>query len=155
MTSFQKQIKLKAYRRGYHLITDEILKDVKQELSSIDVGIFHVFIQHTSASLTINENADPDVRVDFFWRGSFFFDKSSVGVLVGVSIGDDGRGAIANPVVVTTSRKPGLFGVVIFFSIKAREIALISKKLITKPPTADTLELSKKHRPRRYDGLFW
>lgn len=73
MTSFQKQIKLKAYRRGYHLITDEILKDVKQELSSIDVGIFHVFIQHTSASLTINENADPDARVDFFFAWFFFF----------------------------------------------------------------------------------
>lgn len=65
MTSFQKEIRLKAYRRGFHLITDEILKEVKSELISIDIGVFHVFIQHTSASLTINENADPSVRVDF------------------------------------------------------------------------------------------
>lgn len=65
MTSFQKEIELKAYRRGFHLITKEVLQEIKPELSSIDIGVFHVFIQHTSASLTINENADPSVRVDF------------------------------------------------------------------------------------------
>lgn len=65
MTSFQKEFTLKAYSRGFHLITKEIMQEVKQELSSIDIGVFHVFIQHTSASLTINENADPSVRVDF------------------------------------------------------------------------------------------
>ena len=50
-------------RRGVHLVTDEVMRGV--DLSGISVGLLHVFIQHTSASLTINENADPDVRTDF------------------------------------------------------------------------------------------
>ena len=49
--------------RGFHLVTREILEQVP-ELKNISTGIMHVFIQHTSASLTINENADPDVRTD-------------------------------------------------------------------------------------------
>jgi secondary thiamine-phosphate synthase enzyme len=65
MHSFQKEIRLRPRRRGFHLITDELLHQVKDELKLIDVGVFHVFIKHTSASLTLNENADPDVRVDF------------------------------------------------------------------------------------------
>ena len=60
----QKSIRLAAARRGFHLITHEILRAIP-ELESIQVGWMQVFIQHTSASLTINENADPDVRVDF------------------------------------------------------------------------------------------
>ncbi len=64
MKSFQKEISLEPYTRGYHLITNEILKHIT-ELKEIQVGWMHVFIKHTSASLTINENADPSVRVDF------------------------------------------------------------------------------------------
>ena len=60
---YQKQITLAAKRRGFHLVTREIV-DQLPELKSLEVGLLHVFIQHTSASLTINENADPDVRVD-------------------------------------------------------------------------------------------
>ena len=60
----QKSIRLAAARRGFHLITHEILRAIP-ELESIQVGWMQVFIQHTSASWTINENADPDVRVDF------------------------------------------------------------------------------------------
>jgi secondary thiamine-phosphate synthase enzyme len=60
---FQKQLTLSAKRRGFHLVTREIV-DQLPELKSLEVGLLHVFIQHTSASLTINENADPDVRVD-------------------------------------------------------------------------------------------
>lgn len=59
----QKELVLKPRSRGFHLITDEILRAIP-ELSDVDVGILHVFIQHTSASLSINENADPTVRVD-------------------------------------------------------------------------------------------
>ncbi|BDX07958.1 secondary thiamine-phosphate synthase enzyme YjbQ [Planctobacterium marinum] len=59
----QKNIRLKARNRGFHLITDEIL-DALPELSSINIGLCHLFLQHTSASLTINENADPTVRSD-------------------------------------------------------------------------------------------
>ncbi len=65
MHTFQKEIQLRARRRGFHLITDEILNAVSQDLSKIDVGVCHIFIKHTSASLTLNENADPDVRADF------------------------------------------------------------------------------------------
>lgn len=60
----QKEIRLKAKSRGFHLITDEILKQLP-EISSFRVGLINVFIKHTSASLTINENADPTVRQDF------------------------------------------------------------------------------------------
>ncbi|MCL1065537.1 secondary thiamine-phosphate synthase enzyme YjbQ [Shewanella olleyana] len=61
---FQKQINLKSRPRGFHLITDEILQQIP-ELANFSVGIMHVFLQHTSASITINENADPSVRQDF------------------------------------------------------------------------------------------
>jgi secondary thiamine-phosphate synthase enzyme len=60
----QKQIHLKARSRGFHLITQEIVQQLP-ELSDVSVGLMHLFIQHTSASLTLNENADPTVRQDF------------------------------------------------------------------------------------------
>ncbi len=59
----QKTLTLRARRRGFHLIADEIEQQLPQ-LRSISVGLLHLFVQHTSASLTINENADPTVRVD-------------------------------------------------------------------------------------------
>lgn len=59
----QRQLVLNARRRGFHLITDEVLEHLS-ELRVIKVGLLHLFIQHTSASLSINENADPDVRID-------------------------------------------------------------------------------------------
>ncbi len=64
MTWIQKEITLKAKPRGFHLITNEILDHV-EEMKTIEVGIAHIFIKHTSASLTVNENADPSVRSDF------------------------------------------------------------------------------------------
>ncbi len=64
MKSFQNQIKLKSYSRGFHLITDTVL-DALPEISQINIGQLQVFIKHTSASLTINENADFTVRTDF------------------------------------------------------------------------------------------
>lgn len=60
----QKEIRLKPRNRGFHLITDEVLAQIP-ELGSINIGLLNVFIKHTSASLTINENADPTVRQDF------------------------------------------------------------------------------------------
>ena len=59
----QTTIELRARDRGFHLITDEVLRQVP-DLSGCQVGLLHLFIQHTSASLAINENADPDVRGD-------------------------------------------------------------------------------------------
>lgn len=60
----QTKITLSPKSRGYHIITDEILTQIP-EVENIQTGIAHIFIQHTSASLTINENADPSVRRDF------------------------------------------------------------------------------------------
>lgn len=59
----QKSIKLKAQQRGFHLITSKLVSQLP-ELANINIGLAHFFIQHTSASLTINENADPTVRQD-------------------------------------------------------------------------------------------
>jgi len=60
----QKEIRLPAKTRGFHLVTNEILRQLP-ELQNFNVGLLNVFIKHTSASLTINENADPSVRQDF------------------------------------------------------------------------------------------
>jgi len=60
----QKEIQLQAKSRGFHLITGEIINNIP-ELTTIKVGMLNIFIKHTSASLTINENADPTVRDDF------------------------------------------------------------------------------------------
>jgi secondary thiamine-phosphate synthase enzyme len=59
----QTELELPAYKRGFHLITKEVVSSL--DISQIKTGLLHVFIQHTSASLTINENASPDVRRDF------------------------------------------------------------------------------------------
>ncbi len=63
MKVIQKEIILTPKKRGFHLITNEVLKAIP-EIKEIKSGIAQVFIKHTSASLTINENADPDVRAD-------------------------------------------------------------------------------------------
>jgi secondary thiamine-phosphate synthase enzyme len=64
MKIFQKEITLNPYRRGFHLISHEIVNSFN-EIKEIEAGLLHVFIKHTSASLTLNENADPTVRTDF------------------------------------------------------------------------------------------
>ncbi len=64
MTFFQREIQLEPFSRGFHLITSEILNAVP-EISQIKIGQTQIFIKHTSASLTINEDADYTVRTDF------------------------------------------------------------------------------------------
>ncbi|MGB5378588.1 secondary thiamine-phosphate synthase enzyme YjbQ [Muriicola sp.] len=64
MLMFQKEMMLPPYKRGLHLITELIVAEF-EELKSIELGMAQIFIKHTSASLTINENADPAVRSDF------------------------------------------------------------------------------------------
>ena len=64
MAWLQKELALNAKRRGFHLITQEIAAQLP-ELGRFRVGLAHLFIQHTSASLCLNENADPTVRQDF------------------------------------------------------------------------------------------
>lgn len=64
MTFFQKEITLSPRSRGFHLITSEIKDALQTELLSVQQGIVNLFIKHTSASLTLNENIDPSVRGD-------------------------------------------------------------------------------------------
>jgi len=71
MKIFQQSLRLSERRRGFHLITADVLSAFP-EITEIRTGICQVFIQHTSASLTINENADPTVRHDF----EMYFNKA-------------------------------------------------------------------------------
>ena len=71
MAWYQREIRLSAKPRGFHLITNEVVQQLP-ELSDISAGVAHVFILHTSASLTLNENASPDVRTDM----EAFFNKA-------------------------------------------------------------------------------
>lgn len=71
MKIHQQELHLSPRKRGFHLITREVTQAVP-DISAINAGMCQVFIQHTSASLTINENADPTVRMDF----ETFFNKA-------------------------------------------------------------------------------
>ncbi len=64
MQFYQRNLQLRVHERGFHLITDTVLQNLP-EVKQIKTGMLQVFIKHTSASLTINENADPTVRTDF------------------------------------------------------------------------------------------
>ena len=64
MSGIQKRIRLPEFPRGFHLVTELIEREIP-EIAGIEIGLLHLFIQHTSAGLTINENADPTVRQDF------------------------------------------------------------------------------------------
>ncbi|TWI98034.1 secondary thiamine-phosphate synthase enzyme [Mucilaginibacter frigoritolerans] len=71
MKIYQQQLQLKERKRGFHLVTAEVLQALPH-IAEFKIGICQVFIQHTSASLTINENADPTVRMDF----EMYFNKT-------------------------------------------------------------------------------
>ncbi|MBE7175301.1 MAG: YjbQ family protein [Mucilaginibacter polytrichastri] len=71
MKMFQKMLRMPAKRRGFHIVTGEVTHAIP-EISELQAGMLQVFIRHTSASLTINENADPTVRQDF----EMFFNKT-------------------------------------------------------------------------------
>jgi secondary thiamine-phosphate synthase enzyme len=71
MKIYQQTLNLKERKRGFHLITTEVVNALP-EISDLKTGILQVFIRHTSASLTINENADPTVRKDF----EMYFNKA-------------------------------------------------------------------------------
>ena len=64
MKCIQTEIKLNEYKRGFHVITEKILENIP-EIKNFKYGMMNIFIKHTSASLTINENADFSVRKDF------------------------------------------------------------------------------------------
>ena len=63
MAWYQRELQLSAVRRGFHLVTDDV-REALPEIANVRAGLLHVFIMHTSASLSINENADPDVPRD-------------------------------------------------------------------------------------------
>jgi secondary thiamine-phosphate synthase enzyme len=63
MSWYQKEISLDSSSRGFHLITEVVVSQFP-ELKKIKIGLMHIFIKHTSASITLNENYDPDVRSD-------------------------------------------------------------------------------------------
>ena len=65
MRFVQKTFRLPPYPRGFHLITRLVERELASDLPTVRVGVLHAFIQHTSASLSLNENADPTVRQDF------------------------------------------------------------------------------------------
>jgi len=71
MSWYQKEIVLEQKGRGFHLVTDEILEQIP-EIKKIKTGLMHILIKHTSASITLNENYDPDVRSDM----EKFFNKT-------------------------------------------------------------------------------
>src|SRR3569833_1118537 len=71
MMIYQQSLRLRERKRGYHLVTEEVIRAVP-EIGRIKTGMCQVFIQHTSASLCINEDADPTVRQDF----EMYFNKS-------------------------------------------------------------------------------
>lgn len=70
MKIYQKSIQMRQKSRGFHLITEEVMQSLP-EIHELTAGMCQVFIQHTSASLSLNENADPSVRQDF----EMFFNK--------------------------------------------------------------------------------
>ncbi len=71
MRTWQKTIRLSAKRRGFHLVTEEVVSQIDAGLAGFEAGVATLFLQHSSASLSINENCDPSVRHDM---ESFFND---------------------------------------------------------------------------------
>ena len=106
---FQKEIALPAYPRGFHIITNHI----KKELPMM-TGLANVFIKHTSASLTINENADPSVRVDFETHFNYLVSENQTHFLHTLEGQDD----------MTSHIKSSMLGSNINFPIKNGKLLL-------------------------------
>ena len=101
--NFQKEISVGPYPRGFHIISSEIVNELP-----VLTGLVHVFIKHTSASLTINENADPDVREDF---------ESHFNLMVSED-GNYFKHTIEGPDDMTSHIKSSLLGSSVSFPIK-------------------------------------
>ena len=84
----QKELSLSQKSRGFHLVTDEILTQLP-EIRSLSVGLLHLFIQHTSASLAVCENADPTVRVDMEAHFNHFIPENAAYYLHTLEGSDD------------------------------------------------------------------
>ena len=101
--NFQKEISIGPYPRGFHIISSKIVNELP-----VLTGLVHVFIKHTSASLTINENADPDVREDF---------ESHFNLMVSEE-GNYFKHTIEGPDDMTSHIKSSLLGSSVSFPIK-------------------------------------
>jgi secondary thiamine-phosphate synthase enzyme len=88
MKIFQHTLQLKERKRGFHLVTEEVIHSLPQ-ISGIKTGMCHVFIQHTSASLTLNEDADPTVRKDFEMYFNKVVPENDLGYIHRVEGSDD------------------------------------------------------------------
>jgi secondary thiamine-phosphate synthase enzyme len=108
----QRQVTLRARPRGFHLVTDEVL-DALPELRDVRTGLLHVLLQHTSASLTLNENASPDVRRDFetWFSGA-------------VSEGDDWEHALEGPDDMPAHIKASLLGFSLTLPVSGGRVVL-------------------------------
>ena len=101
--NFQKEITVGPFPRGFHIITNDILNELP-----IFTGLAHVFIKHTSASLTINENADPDVRDDFETHFNFLVSEDQ----------SHFKHTIEGPDDMTSHIKSSLLGSSVSFPVK-------------------------------------
>jgi len=101
----QNEIKLSAKSRGFHLITEEIIKSL-HDLNKIEVGQLHLYIKHTSASLSINENADPDVRKDLESHFNKFVPENASYYLHTLEGSDDMPAHIKNCILGTSLTIP-------------------------------------------------
>ncbi|VAW59909.1 UPF0047 protein YjbQ [hydrothermal vent metagenome] len=101
----QKELVLPAKKRGFHLVTHEIVSPLS-ELSTVETGLLHLFIKHTSASLSINENADPDVRLDLESHFNNFVPENAAYYLHTQEGGDDMPAHIKNCILGTSLTIP-------------------------------------------------
>lgn len=109
----QASLRLKSRPRGFHLVTEEVVAGLPQ-LARVRVGVLHLFLQHTSASLFINENADPDVRTDFeTWSNESMPDGAPY--LIHTAEGDDDMPA---------HLKSAVFGVSLTLPVREGRLAL-------------------------------
>jgi secondary thiamine-phosphate synthase enzyme len=112
MPWFQRVIQLPPCRRGLHLITDSVVHGLR-EIEQLQVGLLHVFLLHTSASLIINENADPDVPADL---------ESMLNALV--PEGFDYRHTVEGPDDMPAHVKVALLGNCVSVPIREGQLAL-------------------------------
>jgi secondary thiamine-phosphate synthase enzyme len=113
MIFHQATIRLEARPRGYHLVTNDLIAGIP-ELSRLRIGFLHLFLQHTSASLQINENADPDVRDDLE-RWSSEVAPDGAPYFVHTAEGDDD---------MTAHIKSGMFGVSLTIPVRDGQLQL-------------------------------
>ncbi|HET9825830.1 MAG TPA: secondary thiamine-phosphate synthase enzyme YjbQ [Chitinophagaceae bacterium] len=113
MKIFQEQVRLRERKRGFHVVTSEIVDSVKQ-IGQLKTGVCQVFVQHTSASVTINEDVSPAVRKDF----ETFFNKTVP------ENGPDYEHDVEGPDDMPAHLKSSLLGTSVMIPIRNGQLAL-------------------------------